>query len=223
MTYLNDYNNKFFEGDGSCNDAGKTLQEFLNEYDTSRYKNPSSTVDTAVFTYSDDNSSLKILLIKRRNHPSIGQWAIPGGFVEFDEDIDTTAKRELSEETGITGILPIQVHTYGAPQRDPRTRIITTLYAALVNEGTINPKAGDDAAEAELFDIKLSEPYDGKVKLELECSEKNLKLCAVLKENLITGGIAPIVKYEILESDGIALDHAVLIADAYHFIKGFKK
>ena len=99
MTYLSSEKNKYFKGDGSCNEEGKSLEEFLEEYDASLYKNPSSTVDTAVFTYKEDSDRLKILLIKRRNHPSIGQWAIPGGFVDFNEDIDDTARRELEEET----------------------------------------------------------------------------------------------------------------------------
>ena len=219
MTYLNDEKNKYFAGDGSRNEEGKSLKEFLEEYDASLYKNPCSTVDTAVFTYKKDSDRLKILLIKRRNHPSIGQWAIPGGFVEFDEDIDFTARRELEEETGLTGIVPVQVKTYGSPDRDPRTRIITTLYAALVEEGSINPMAGDDAAEAELFEINLEEINEDTYKLFLTDSEKGISISVDLKKKIIPGAVVPVVKYEMIGSDGVALDHGVLIAEAYEFIK----
>ncbi len=219
MTYLNDEKNKYFAGDGSRNEEGKSLKEFLEEYDASLYKNPSSTVDTAVFTYKKDSDRFKILLVKRRNHPSIGQWAIPGGFVEFDEDIDLTARRELEEETGLTGIVPVQVKTYGSPDRDPRTRIVTTLYAALVEEGSINPMAGDDAAEAELFEIELKKISEDTYKLCLINSEKEISISADLTKSVITGGVIPVVKYEMTGSDGVALDHGVLIAEAYEFIK----
>ena len=218
MTYLSESENKLFEGDGSCNQDGKNLKEFLEEYDPFHYKNPSSTVDTAVFTFSGNEDKLKVLLVKRKNHPSIGQWAIPGGFVDYKEDIFKAAKRELEEETSIKDINPVQLRTYGEPGRDPRTRIITTLYVALVPEDSICPKAGDDAAEAALFETELKEISDGYYKLFLDNEEKNLHLSADLKKEVITGGIIPVVKYTMTGSDGVALDHGVLIADAYDFI-----
>ena len=218
MTYLSKDKNFFFEGDGSINDAGESLAEFLDKYDPRDYMNPSSTVDMAVFTHNGDKKDLKILLIKRRNHPSIGQWAIPGGFVEFDEDIDAAAKRELEEETGVTDIVPAQVRTYGMPDRDPRTRIITTLYAGLVNESCINPVAGDDAGDAALFDISLSNMGNDIIRLELYCKERDIRALADLRRNVITGGIVPEVRHEIVNTEGIALDHAILITDAYLFL-----
>ena len=218
MTYLSKDKNKYFEGDGSLNEDGLSLEEFLENYDPAIYRNPSSTVDTAVFTYSQKEEDLKILLIKRKNHPSIGQWAIPGGFVEFEEDIDVTAKRELEEETGLKGLFPVQVKTYGEPGRDPRTRIVTTLYAALVNENDISPKAGDDAGDAALFAINLEEEGDNLYRLRLSCTDRNLFLSAVLKKEVNEKGLVPITKYRMTKSDGIGLDHGALIADAYEFV-----
>ena len=218
MTYLSKEKNRFFEGDGSCNETGESLKEFLEKYDPRNYRNPSCTVDTAVFSFKENKDDLKILLIKRRNHPSIGQWAIPGGFVEFNEDIDDSAKRELEEETGVTGLVPVQVKSYGAPERDPRTRIITTLYVALVQENSIKPVAGDDAGEAELFNITLHDLGNSRYRLELYCSVCDICLYAILKRNVILGGLVPVVKHEIIESEGIALDHAMLITDAYLYL-----
>ena len=218
MTYLSKDKNKYFEGDGSRNEDGLSFEEFLEDYDPKIYRNPSCTVDIAVFTYSQKNEGLKILLIKRKNHPSIGQWAIPGGFVEFDEDIDVTAKRELEEETGLKGLFPVQIRTYGEPDRDPRTRIVTTLYVALVNENDIAPEAGDDAGDAALFDVKLEEEGKNNYRLKLSCPERNLFLSAVLKKQANEKGLVPVTKYRMTASDGIGLDHGALIADAYEFV-----
>lgn len=218
MTYLSKEKNRFFEGDGSRNEAGENLEEFLIKYDPLAYKNPSCTVDTAVFTFDENRAHLKILLIRRKNHPSIGQWAIPGGFVEFDEDIEDAARRELEEETGVAGIVPVQVKTYGNPERDPRTRIITTLFVALVQETSIKPAAGDDARDAGLFDISLLDLGNNRYRLKLELAGKDISLTAVLKRTVTESGITPVIRHELTESDGIGMDHAVLIADAYTYL-----
>ncbi len=218
MTYLSEDKNKRFLGDGSRNENGESLEEFLLKYDPSHYQTPSSTVDTAVFAYDKTKTKLKLLLIKRRNHPSIGEWALPGGFVEFDEDIDVTSVRELEEETGLTGIRTVQIGTYGAPDRDPRTRIITTLYAALVPADSINPQAGDDAKDAVLFDIDLEEERDS-VKLILTSDQTDSTLEAIYKKIEIPDEFFSYTKYELISSHGIALDHELLILDAYMYIK----
>lgn len=223
MTYLNSERNKYFEGDGSRNEEGQDLNEFLEKYDPNDYKNPCSTIDTAVFTFNEDDHVIKILLIKRKNHPSIGLWVLPGGFVEFEEDIDITAERELEEETGITGLSPVQFRTYGMPERDPRTRIITTLYVSFVNEKDICPRAGDDAKDAALFNISLKEDKGGRYRLELNCDERELFLYAVLERDVSENGLVPVVRYRIIETCGIGLDHAMLIADAFEFVMRNKK
>ena len=100
-----------FYGTGERNGKGQTLEEFLEEYDPYRYKNPCCTTDTVVFSYKDEQAlkegRLKILLVKRGNHPSIGCWALPGGFVNLRENLEDTARRELQEETGVSG-LPVE-------------------------------------------------------------------------------------------------------------------
>ena len=94
----------------------------------------------------------EVLLIRRKNEPFQGKWALPGGFVEMDETIEAGAERELWEETGIRGVSLEQFGTYGDPGRDPRGRVVGVVYWALLTE---KPKetAGDDAAEAAWFPL----------------------------------------------------------------------
>jgi len=110
------------------------------------------TTDAVVFTYSGD--SAKVLLINRGKEPYKGQWALPGGFVEIDEELEDAVVRELAEETGLTGIRLEQMHTFGTIGRDPRGRQITIVYMGIATEEQTGIKAGDDAAQAQWFDIE---------------------------------------------------------------------
>jgi len=127
-----------FRGTEPVNEQGQTLEEFLDDYDARKYDCPSNTVDMLVFksegAYTTWGQPLKLLMIRRRNHPSIGDFALPGGFVEIREDLETAAKRELQEETGVTDLPLIQLGAFGAPDRDPRWRIITTAYMTLIRK-----------------------------------------------------------------------------------------
>lgn len=102
-----------------------------------------------LFTLQDD--ALKVLLIRRALDPHKGKWALPGGFVEIDEDLETAALRELEEETGVTGVYLEQLYTFGAPDRDPRERVITVAYYALAPIDRLHPQASSDAAEVGWF------------------------------------------------------------------------
>ena len=112
---------------------------------------PMVSVDAAVFAVRKDGT--KILLINRKNEPFKGKWAIPGGFIGIDEELDDAVARELAEETGLTGIKLEQMHTFGKPGRDPRGRQITVVYIGIITEGLDRIKAGDDAQKAQWFDI----------------------------------------------------------------------
>jgi len=112
---------------------------------------PMVTADALVFAVCGGRKS--VLLIKRGNDPYKGLWALPGGFLEMDEELETAAARELFEETGIDGIKLKQMHAFGTVGRDPRGRMITIVYTATLDK-EIEPKAGDDAAEAKWFDVQ---------------------------------------------------------------------
>ena len=108
-------------------------------------KYPQITVDTVIFTIQE--GILKVLLVKRRIPPFIGKFAIPGGFVHEDEDLDQAAARELREETGVSDVYLEQLYSFGKPNRDPRGRVVTVAYFALISADR-KLKAGSDAAEA---------------------------------------------------------------------------
>ena len=118
---------------------------------TYEYPHPAVTVDCVVFAV--DNEDLKVMLIERGEEPFKGQWALPGGFVKIDEDLDTAARRELEEETGLKGIFLEQLYTYGAVKRDPRERVISVAYMALVNLEGHDVKASTDAVNAAWFSL----------------------------------------------------------------------
>ena len=110
-----------------------------------RYPHPAVTTDVVVFTIRAQR--LHLLLIRRANPPFKGQWALPGGFLDIDEDIDACAARELAEETGLSDLFLEQLYTFGAPNRDPRERVISVAYYALVSSDRIaEPVASSDAA-----------------------------------------------------------------------------
>jgi len=114
-------------------------------YTPTNAERPAVTVDVVIFSLRD--SDLKVLLIRRAAPPFKGKWAIPGGYVHPDEALDEAAQRELEEETGLPDVYLEQLYTFGAPKRDPRGRVITVAYFALVSDD-VTLRAGDDAAEA---------------------------------------------------------------------------
>lgn len=132
----------------------KEDQEFVANYNPGDYERPSVTTDILIFTV-DIKEGLQLLMIKRKNPPFRNYWAIPGGFVEMKEDIDEGARRELFEETGVKDVHLEQVYTFGEVGRDPRMRVITIAYMALVPKAMLKPIAGDDAADAQWMNIKF--------------------------------------------------------------------
>jgi len=113
---------------------------------------PMVSVDAAVFGFF--RGKAKLLLIRRKNEPFKGQWALPGGFVDIDEELEDAVARELAEETGLVNVTLEQMHTFGRCGRDPRGRQITIVFTGTATEGLNKIKAGDDAAKARWFDIE---------------------------------------------------------------------
>ena len=116
---------------------------------TYEYPHPAVTTDIVIFTIRQD--ALKVLLIKRALPPHQGEWALPGGFVNLDESLEEGARRELEEETGVSGVYLEQLYTFGRPDRDPRERVITVAYYALIPTDNVEIRAATDAEGVSWF------------------------------------------------------------------------
>ncbi len=123
---------------------------------TYTHPRPALTADIALLAIRQ--GSLHCLLISRRDPPFAGRYALPGGFVEMGEGLEAAAKRELHEETGVRGVYLEQLYTFGAPKRDPRGRVVTVAYYALVDSGRHPARASSDAAAVRWFPIDRLPP-----------------------------------------------------------------
>lgn len=179
------------------NDSSKmTEEEFIRQYDPNRYERPAVTVDMLIFTVDQEKQyALELLMIERGGHPFRGKWAIPGGFVEMEESLEEAAARELQEETGLSDIYMEQLYTFGDVGRDPRMRVISVAYMALVPKEKLCPIAGDDAARVKWFAVRCGE--DGV--LQLRASDASSELC--------------------LSEQDIAFDHGLVIRTALQRLK----
>jgi len=118
--------------------------------DASWFPQLAVTADAAVLT--TDEGRLRVVLVRRANEPFRDRWALPGGFVDIDEDLEPAAIRELEEETGLHCEGLTQLGAYGAPGRDPRMRVVTVVYWTHLDEPP-QPVGGDDASDARLWDL----------------------------------------------------------------------
>lgn len=212
------------------NKQGLTEKEFLSTYDAGQYERPSVTVDMLVFTVMNEmkesyrklpEKALKILMVKRGNHPFMGYWALPGGFVDMGESLDKAALRELKEETNIDNIYMEQLYTWGDVDRDPRTRVIGCSYMSLVDSSRLDIKAGDDAEDAAWFSVKssiieqkkalLGKEYMVQNQVKLTLWNDNEEHTAIIKVDKTFDGNVVRVSRKLTESNGIAFDHAKII------------
>ena len=118
------------------------------------YPRPAVTVDIVVCT----GELSDVLLVQRKHAPFEGCWALPGGFIEMEETLETAALRELREETGVSEVALTEVGVFGAPFRDPRGRVITIAYAVVLEEPTLSIKAGSDASAVAWFSTAPFDP-----------------------------------------------------------------
>ena len=199
------------------NKDGLTEAEFLKEYKPGNYDRPSVTTDMLLFTIDNVKAPiLKVLLIKRGNHPFMNCWALPGGFVGIKESLEEAARRELKEETGLDGIYLEQLYTFGNPNRDPRMRVITSAYMALIPGGSI-PNAGDDASDAKWFDVSI---HQGELRLVNE--DIDVEMIYQIQEQKQTNGVIGSSVFNVTHKSGdkLAFDHAEIITIAINRIAG---
>lgn len=217
---------------------GLTEREFLEKYRAEDYERPSVAADMVIFTVTDEaadsyrklpEKELRILLIRRGGHPFLGKWALPGGFVQPSETTEQAAARELREETGVDDVYLEQLYTFSDIGRDPRTWVMSCSYMALINSDKLELQAGDDAADAAWFKVSYrllreqKEPMeDGYVKTleyELKLSGEE-ELSAVVTRTLTVKTTSTSTDYKIVSNNGLAFDHAKIIACAIERLRG---
>lgn len=139
-----------------------------------KYPHPAITADCVVFGF--DGQRIKVLLIQRGFEPFKGKWAFPGGFMNMDETAEECARRELEEETGLTGVFVNQFHTFSGVNRDPRERVVTVAHYALVRISEV--KGGDDAIAAQWFGVNeipsLAFDHELMLKKAISCLKERI-------------------------------------------------
>ncbi len=208
-------------------------QAYLAQYDISEFARPSIATDMTIFSIMEEGEhenyrklpekALKILLIKRGSYPFKGCWALPGGFCRPDEDVYTTARRELYEETGVDAAYMHPAGIFSEIGRDPRGWIISNTFLSLINGEKSKTRAGSDAWEAKWFSIQVEgkevkkELQGENVEIETEYvlrllhEESGERLTAKVKEYKQFVKYHETIHYELMDGDSIAFDHAKII------------
>ena len=200
----------------------KSEEEFLKNYNPNNYPSFAFATDILVFGISsveDDNykkldtKKMSILLVKRDSYPFKDKWCLPGGFVKIDEDIEDAPKRILKQETGLDNIYLEQLYTFGGVSRDPRMRVISGAYMALIDKDRIVQGINENAS---WFDIVLLTEDANKVIIELSNGKEKLKLKVkkALKE-LTTDRYS----YSILENNDLSFDNPLVIVSGLERLK----
>lgn len=144
---------------------------------TYKYPHPSVTTDCVIFGF--DGKDLNILLVERGLEPFKGAWALPGGFLKMDETVEECAKRELQEETNVSNVFLEQFHIFSAVDRDPRERVLTVAFYALVKPSDYEVIGGDDASQAEWFEQNELPPlafdHEEVINMAKECLKEKLR------------------------------------------------
>ncbi|UHA71884.1 NUDIX hydrolase [Paenibacillus sp. 481] len=218
---------------------GLTEQEFLQQYRAGDFERPSVATDMVIFTVTDTEESnyrklpkkqLRVLLIKRKGHPFLGKWALPGGFVRPTETTEQAAKRELKEETNVDNVYLEQLYTFSEPGRDPRTWVMSCSYMALIDSTRVQVKAGDDAAEAAWFNVNyrlmmeqkelLEDGYVRTKQYELKLIGEHETLTAIVESKMIRTDASSAEEYMIVANEGLAFDHAKMLSCAIERLRG---
>ncbi len=189
-------------------------EEFLKAYNPNDYDRLSLTTDILICSVSSEEEEnyrklskkyFSILLVKRDDYPFKGKWCLPGGFVRIDEELEDAPKRILASETNLHNIYLEQLYTYGSLDRDPRMRVISTSYIALVDKNRLRDKLLPNAS---WFNVTLLED-EKKMNITLDNGEETISL--VIKKTL-REQTTDRYKYTIVKNDKLAFDHPLVIA-----------
>lgn len=187
------------------------MTETAENYDASKYERPSVTVDVIIFSLRDGR--LQVLLVQRKHWPYADHWAIPGGFVNMDESLEAAARRELLEETGVHDLYMEQLYTFGEPIRDPRTRVISVAYFALIRSEEQTLLVSDESNDVCWFPVDELPPtlafdHDKIMRFALDRLRSKLEYTTLAFQLLPTEFTLPKLKRIYEEILGEKLDKA---------------
>jgi len=200
----------------------KTEEEFLKNYNSSAFEKLSMTADILIFSVSSeevdnyrktDKKKMSILLVKRDDYPFKDKWCLPGGFIKIDEDLDDAPKRILKAETNVDNIYLEQLYTFGSVNRDPRMRIVSTSYIALIDKNRLTNNLSDNAS---WFDITFYEENDNIVDIALDNGDTTINF--QIKKELIEKTTDRYL-FNMVKNDSLAFDHPLVILSGIERLK----
>lgn len=189
-------------------------EEFLAAYNKSDFDLLSITADILIFSVSNqekvnyrknDAKKMSILLVNRENYPYKDKWCLPGGFLNIDEDLEDAPRRILKRETNLDHIYLEQLYTFGSVDRDPRMRVVSVSYMALVDKDRLQDKLGE---RAKWFDITLYEEKNNVVDIVLDSGETTISFQI---EKTLREETTDRYSFNIVKNDYLAFDHAKVI------------
>lgn len=199
----------------------KSEKEFLEAYNPEAFDRLSLTTDILLLSISDEETDnyrktskkhMSVLLVKRSDYPFKDKWCLPGGFLQINEDLEDCPKRILEKETNIKDIYLEQLYTFGGIKRDPRMRIVSTSYMALVDKNRLKDKLADNVS---WFNIKyFDEDNEVVVVLDNGLETMSFKVKKSLKEKTTDR-----YKFEIVENESLAFDHPLVILSGIERLK----
>ena len=199
----------------------KSEEEFLKHYDSSKFEKLSLTTDILIISIANEKvdnyrktskKNMSILLVKRDDYPFKDKWCLPGGFLDVHEDLEDAPNRILKRETNLDNIYLEQLYTFGDVHRDPRMRIVSTAYMALIDKNRLNTKLMENAS---WFNVSVKEE-NGIVTIILDNGKDILKtrIKKTLKDKTTDR-----YKFEIVENNDLAFDHALVILSGIERLK----
>ena len=197
-------------------------EEFLKDYNSDDYEKLSMTVDILLFSVSNEESTnyrktdkkkMSILLVKRDDYPFKDKWCLPGGFVKIDENLDDAPARILKNETNIDDIYLEQLYTFGSVDRDPRMRVVSTSYIALVDKNRINNNLGNKAS---WFDIIFCSEHDNIVDITLNNGVDTIGFSI---EKILREKTTDRYSFKVKENKILAFDHPQVILSGIERLK----
>ena len=197
-------------------------EEFLKNYNSDEFEKLSMTTDILILSVSSeetdnyrktDKKKMSILLVKRNDYPFKDKWCLPGGFIDIKEDLDEAPKRILKKETNVEDIYLEQLYTFGSVKRDPRMRVVSTSYMALIDKNRLSNNLKENAS---WFDITLYEDKNNIVDIVLDNGKETIHFSI---EKVLREKTTDRYSFKIIKNDLLAFDHPLVILSGLERLK----